>query len=137
MADQEGLARFAEPGWNLPSGGIAPDMVLLGVYDDAGAIRAAIGFNQFYRHYAHAHIATDGKAKWATRATLAAIFGYAFEFRGLTRLTGIQSVRNVRAQVMCLKLGFRIEGMSRQGYEDGTDAVIFGMLADECRWLRR
>ena len=30
--------------------------------------------------------------------------------------------------------GFRVEGRARRYYPDGADAVLFGMLAEECNW---
>ena len=30
--------------------------------------------------------------------------------------------------------GFRVEGRARRYYPDGTDAILFGMLKEECNW---
>ncbi|TIS09885.1 MAG: hypothetical protein E5X10_22875 [Mesorhizobium sp.] len=39
-------------------------------------------------------------------------------------------------QSLAHKFGFRIEGIKRLGFGD-QDAIIFGLLAGECRWLER
>ena len=30
--------------------------------------------------------------------------------------------------------GFRVEGRARRDYPDGADAILFGMLEEECYW---
>jgi RimJ/RimL family protein N-acetyltransferase len=33
-------------------------------------------------------------------------------------------------------VGFIQEGVIRQAFEDGEDAILYGMLKSECKWIR-
>lgn len=137
MADQPRLLAWAAPRMGVAEGRMPSETVAIGVLDRAtGAIEAVIALNAFYGAGASLHIASDGGRRWLSRKVLAAVFGYAFSFRGLRRLSLLVSVANVPPQVLALKLGFRIEGVARCAAQDGRDGVLFGMLAEDCRWLR-
>jgi RimJ/RimL family protein N-acetyltransferase len=32
--------------------------------------------------------------------------------------------------------GFTQEGVLREAFEDGEDAILYGMLKSECKWIR-
>jgi RimJ/RimL family protein N-acetyltransferase len=81
------------------------------------------------------HVTTDGQKRWLTKFTLRLIFGYAFHHKGVKRVNAVVSVKNIPIQILCLKLGFRIEATIRCGATDGGDGILFGMLDSECRWL--
>ncbi len=72
--------------------------------------------------------------KWCNRATLRLIFRYVFEQAGCRRLTATTEAKNQSARTFLCKLGFREEGVIRQGFPN-DDAVVYGMLKGECRWL--
>lgn len=136
MADQEGLIRWAEPRMGVGAGLMPPETEALGVIEeDTGEIHAVIALNAFYAHYASMHVATNGRRRWVTRPVLRAAFGYAFEFKGLRRLNFHVSCKNIEIQVFALKLGLRIEGTTRCGFDDGSDGVLFGMIREECPWI--
>ncbi len=71
-----------------------------------------------------------------TRAILAELFGFAFGRLGLVRLTCRVAKGNRHARRFVERLGWRLEGVKRRGFDGRRDAVIYGMLATECRWLR-
>lgn len=73
---------------------------------------------------------------WCQRHVLAELFGYVFETAGCSRLTAVIREGNERSVKLCAGLGFRKEGVLRRGYNGKTNALIFGMLRTECRWLR-
>jgi RimJ/RimL family protein N-acetyltransferase len=136
MDDQPGLIRWAEPRMGIPEGEMSGDAEALGVIDETtGEIQAVIAFTAHHGHFISAHIASSGGRRWATRPVLRAVFGYAFEFKGVKRMNCLVSVYNTPTQIMCLKLGFRPEATIRCGADDGSDGIVFGMLADECPWL--
>jgi RimJ/RimL family protein N-acetyltransferase len=64
------------------------------------------------------------------------IFGYPFNQVGCRRLTATTEAKNQPVRAFLCHLGFREEGVIRQGFPT-DDAVVYGMLRDECRWLAR
>ena len=74
--------------------------------------------------------------RWCNRDTLGVIFGYVFNQVGCRRLTATTEAKNQPARAFLCHLGFREEGVMRQGFPT-DDAVIYGMCRDECRWLGR
>lgn len=98
-------------------------------------ILAVILFNAHYGHFLSMHIASNGAKRWVSRFAARAVFGYAFEHKGVTRINAVVPAWNVPVQILCLKFGFRIEGTMRCGADDGSDAILFGMLRQECRWI--
>lgn len=119
--------------------GTDPDS-LVGPYpfEALGAVRDGwlIG-GVLYNNWRGASIETHwaGEPGWMTRAHLRCLFAYPFLQLKCRRVTGIIRRRNKTARKIAEKLGFRLEGVARQGYEDGEDAMIYGMLKTDCRWL--
>lgn len=115
------------------------DTKAYGIRDDANAdeIRAVFLFNQFTTHDCAMHIASDHTRRWATPRTLTAMSSLPFILWKLPRVTVEISVNNIKAQLTCLKVGFQFEGRKRGGMDDGSDAIVMSMLAQECRWIKR
>ena len=72
--------------------------------------------------------------KWATKGNLRAIFAYPFLDLKANRVTAITPRKNKRARHLIEGVGFKLEGVARKGF-GSEDAVIYGMLRDECRWI--
>lgn len=85
-------------------------------------------------HSIEMDIAAEGK-RWAHRRTLKVFFGFAFENLKANRVTAITQPYNAACIDMLERLGLQREGTLRQGYPSGTDALLYGMLKSECRWL--
>lgn len=81
------------------------------------------------------HVASDGRRHWMTPAFLSASFRYPFMQMECRRVTGLVRADNVDAQRFDEHLGFKREGLIRQGCNDGTDLILYGMLKSECRFL--
>lgn len=60
---------------------------------------------------------------------------YAFLLLKIPRLIAPIAAWNVEAQIAALKSGFVIIGHVSRGALDGTDAILFAMTPDSCRWL--
>jgi RimJ/RimL family protein N-acetyltransferase len=73
--------------------------------------------------------------RWCNRATLAVIFGYVFNQVGCRRLTATTEAKNQPTRAFLCHLGFREEGVIRQGFPT-DDAVVYGMLREEWERLR-
>jgi hypothetical protein len=79
-------------------------------------------------------IATVDK-RWATRHNLQALFSYPFTQLGLGRVEAHCREQDEGVAMFIKKLGFQKEGVLRCAAVDGTNAISFGMLKHECRWL--
>ncbi|HEY1299249.1 MAG TPA: GNAT family protein [Stellaceae bacterium] len=100
---------------------------------------AGIVFNNLRWPTIEASIASS-TPRWCSRRNLAAIFSYPFRQLQCRRLGAMTGVTNQPARAFLCRLGFREEGMLRQALVPNAanpvgDAVIFGMIPAECRWL--
>jgi hypothetical protein len=77
---------------------------------------------------------SETPAAWRP-AVLRVIFKYIFEQLGCVRCTAITTKRNKRAREFLKALGFELEGNIRRGYDGKIDALIYGLLAADCRFL--
>lgn len=76
------------------------------------------------------------RADWARPAVLRRLFAYPFEQLGCARMTAVTGAKNRRARRFLAGLGFVREGIARQALADDEDAIIFGLLHAECRFLK-
>jgi hypothetical protein len=81
-------------------------------------------------------VAADN-ADWCRPSTLRRLFAYPFTQLSLPRLTSIVARDNKRCRKLCEGLGWKIEGVVRRAYDGRRDAIIYGMLRDECRFLTK
>lgn len=98
-----------------------------------GELRGAVIYDAFTPHDCCIHVRLDKpgcKARWVLKQ----VFGYPFDQLGLRRITGLVGKSNLKGQQLCSWLGFRFEGLKREGLGD-EDEVIFGMTRSECPWL--
>lgn len=75
------------------------------------------------------------KKSWTNRLVLGVIFWYPFIQLNCARLTALTPADST-ARVALDKMGFTVEGRLRKFYPENRDALIYGMLKEECRWLR-
>lgn len=78
--------------------------------------------------------AAETPAAWRPNVC-AAVFNYVFEQLGCVRCTSITVKGNRRARDFLESLGFQLEGNVRKGYDGRRDALIYGLLRSECRFL--
>lgn len=76
-----------------------------------------------------------GEPGWLTRAHLRDIFAFPFIRLGCLRVGGIIRRKNRTARKAAERIGFKLEGVAEKGFEDGTDAMLYGMTHDKCRWI--
>lgn len=110
------------------------DAVALGVVRN-GVLIAGCVFTRFMGHDIEVSTAADD-ARWATRRNLDHLFGYPFRQLDCVRMTAVTSEANVRTRKFLQGIGFKEEGRARKGWDGQLDAIIFGILKDECRFLR-
>lgn len=78
--------------------------------------------------------------RWATRNIISELLAYPFEWLGCRRITAITDADNTKSKSMLERLGFQQEGVIREGSprENGTDAIIYGLLKREYKtWARK
>jgi RimJ/RimL family protein N-acetyltransferase len=80
-------------------------------------------------------VAAESGAKWARKEILAYLFGYAFAQLKCSRVTFVIREGNRHAERVSKKLGFRKEGVLRQGWDGKTNALVYGLLKTECKYL--
>lgn len=73
--------------------------------------------------------------RWATRQNLRDFFTYPFIQLGVKRVLTICSAHDQGVIMFNKRIGFMPEGYHRDAFPDGGDAVSFGMLKKECKWL--
>ena len=72
---------------------------------------------------------------WLSRRTLRVLLGYPFGQLGCHRITAIVAKKNRRSRRLVEGLGFKLEGVAREGMRPGVDACIYSLLKRECRWV--
>lgn len=136
MEDQTTLKAWAAPRCDCP-GPWPPNAIAMGVVDDeTGAIRAVWVIVHTYQTHCDVHMASDGSRGWATRNTLAGLWGYIFFVLGASIAHGIVGAGNVQAICSALKMGFEIETRLRNIMDDGSDGVMIVMHRDRCKWIQ-
>lgn len=74
--------------------------------------------------------------KWATRATIAKLMHWPFVQLDCHRVTTRIAASNARAIRFNEGIGFRREGVIREGWGPGEDAILLGLLRDEApEWM--
>jgi hypothetical protein len=111
------------------------DAVGLGLEKD-GELVAGVVFNEYSGTSINIHVAAEPGKRWMNRDFLFRVFAYPFLQLHCRRVTGLVRVDNLPAQKFDEHLGFVREGLIRSACADGTDMILYGMLASECRFLR-
>ncbi len=70
------------------------------------------------------------------RKVLSDLFKTIFVGTGLKRLTLTIARGNKKARRLAEHLGFKLEGVKRLGFDGRQHGCIYGMLADECLWIK-
>lgn len=112
------------------------DAVGIGLEKD-GELIAGVVFNNYNKLNIHMHVAAKKGTNWLNRQYLTCCFAYPFVQLGVNRVTGLVRVDNLPAQKFDEHLGFKREGIVRRACPDGTDMILYGMLREECRWIRK
>lgn len=107
----------------------------IGLEED-GELIAGVVFNLFTGPSICMHVAAVPGKRWMTREYLWRCFAYPFLQLGCNRITGLVRVDNLEAQRFDEHLGFVREGILRRACDDGMDMILYGMLREECRFLR-
>lgn len=108
----------------------------LGLMNQAGMIIAGCVYQNYTKRDIHMHAAALLDRRWLNRHFLGECFRYPFEQLDCHRVTGLVPSKNQDAQRFDEHLGFVYEGKIRGILPDGDDLIIYGMLREECRFLK-
>lgn len=64
-----------------------------------------------------------------------AVFGYVFGQLKCVRCTSIVMKNNKKSRAFLEALNFQLEGRLRKAYDGAKDALIYGLLAEECSFF--
>lgn len=73
--------------------------------------------------------------RWALRSMIRIMFRYPFVQLEVPRVTVTIGRRNKRSRKLAVGMGFRLEGTHRRAWDGTQDAMSYGMLRSECRWI--
>jgi RimJ/RimL family protein N-acetyltransferase len=121
-------------GQRIDEDNFGKECIALGLEED-GKLIAGVVFNWYTGPSIAMHVAAEPGRRWLNRDFLYRCFAYPFLQLKCNRVTGLVKVDNLDSQRFNERLGFKKEGVIRQGAEDKTDFILYGMLKDECRWL--
>lgn len=73
---------------------------------------------------------------WCLPQTMRALFAYPFNELNCGRMTAVVARKNKRSRKLVEGLGFKLEGVARKAFGRRDDAMLYGLLKSECRFLR-
>lgn len=103
----------------------------IGVVRDDQLVGGVV-YHEFRGHDVRVSIAIDsaGFIPWRF------LFAYPFDQLGCVRLTSIIDKRNEKSRALCVRLGFKLEGVHPRGIDRTKTAISYGMLKEHCRWIK-
>lgn len=104
------------------------------VVNSKGEFCAGVIVDNYMRIDCRMSVAAETFAVWRPHV-LRAIFHYVFVQLGCVRCTATTRKTNMKARAFLEGLGFKLEGNLRKGFDGVKDALIYGLLAEECRFL--
>lgn len=109
----------------------------IGLAGPTGDLIAGCIYDEYREHHdINMHLAAMPGSRWMNREFLREGFRYPFLYLDCKRVTGLVRADNEAAQRLDEHLGFTLEGVLRRKCIDGADLLVYGMLREECRWLK-
>lgn len=78
--------------------------------------------------------ASESSVAWKPHVCKA-VFQYVFGQLGCVRCTSITRKNNTKARKFLEALNFQLEGNIRKGYDGEKDALVYGLLREECQFF--
>lgn len=127
------IAHIGEAGFrNARTGTI--EATALGVVIGGELVGGAVFHN--YRGFDVEMSAAFDTPRWCLPETLRRLFAYPFLDLGCARMTTITAADDTRTRRIDEGLGFVLEGIHPRGLDGVRDAVSYGMLREDCRWIK-
>lgn len=106
----------------------------LAVLNDEGVFCAGVVISEYRGHDCQISCATETSVAWRDNV-VRAVFEYVFNQLGCARCTSLTKKSNKRTRQFLERLGFKLEGTVRLGFDGTKDALLYGLLASECPYL--
>ncbi len=120
---------------HLNGGPIAGAYTALGILGpDGDLVCGAMWFNQRDADVELGLYATDFRPSMPS--VYRRMLAHPFDVLGVNRVSAEIAASNARVCRLALGLGFKLEGRKRQAMPDGGDKLLFGMLRNECIFLK-
>ena len=100
-----------------------------------GVLVGGVVYHHYIGHDIQVSIAFDSPG-WALPGTLRALFDYPFNQLGCRRMTATIGRKNKKSRKICEGLGFKLEGVHPKGLDGQQDAMSYGLLKEDCRWIK-
>lgn len=102
--------------------------------NEDGSPAAVAVFSFCTRNNCEMSVASDLRARWASRHFLGICYRYAFNQLKVARVTAVVEDDNEKSLRMCRKLG-HVEEARLKCWFGEKDGIVMRMLRSECRWL--
>lgn len=115
------------------------DYEAIGVLGKNGELIGGVVYTNYFELATGEHdirFTGAGVPGWLTKASLRVIFGYPFTTLKCIRVSALCAKANKRSRDLVERLGFVAEGNIRHAFGTGRDGIYYGMLRDECRWIK-
>lgn len=113
------------------------DAYALGVVHD-GVTVASVIFDTFGPSDCLIHVVSDGNRRWLSREVAIRVMAFPFLQCKFVRITAMISADNEPSLRFIRGFDrFQQEGVMRKGGTKGEDLILFGLLRQDCRWLKR
>jgi RimJ/RimL family protein N-acetyltransferase len=100
-----------------------------------GVLVGGVVYHHYVGHDVQVSIAFDSPG-WALPGTLRALFDYPFNTLGCARMSALIGRKNKKSRKICEGLGFKLEGVHHKGRDGVEDAMSYGLLKENCRWIK-
>lgn len=101
-----------------------------------GELIAGVVFNMYTGASVSMNVAAVPGKDWLNREFLFRSFAYPFLQLRCYRATALVKVNNDVSIKFVEALGYQREGLLRRAHIDGSDMFVYGMLREECRWIK-
>lgn len=101
-----------------------------------GELIAGVVFNMYTGASISMNVVAAPGKNWLNREFLFRSFAYPFLQLRCYRATALVKVDNDVSTKFVEALGYKREGLLRRAHVDGSDMFIYGMLREECRWIK-
>lgn len=100
-----------------------------------GVLLGGVVYHAYVVHDVQVSIAME-RSGWALPGTLRALFDYPFNQLGVRRMTAIVGRKNKKSRRLVEGLGFKLEGVHPKGADGIEDAMSYGLLKENCKWIK-
>jgi hypothetical protein len=114
---------------------LRPDMFqALALINDDGDFCGGVTISEYRGYDCQISCAVETSVVWRD-SVIRGVFDYVFNQLRCVRCTCMTKKNNKRTRDFLERLGFLLEGRIRRGFDGTADALVYGLLASECRYL--